>query len=237
MEVVHIKRQILVIDKDLTAGQAICDSLVDDITDACCMASAMEALASYMKNECCLVILDVQPTDANSMELLRTIRNTKHTPILALTDPLNSEDIVTLFRAGADACLEKPLDIEVCAAQANALINLYVESDINHNQHKPVVHGSEFIISPRYRQVMIDGKPLELTRREFDLLHCLASSPKQVFTCEQLYDHVWGDDSAIAVDNIVKSQIKRLRKKLSQIGKDYIQTEWGVGYKFVLLDC
>lgn len=236
MGVIHIKRQILVVDRDLTAGQAICDSLVDDVTDVCCTASTMEALADYMKNEYCLVILDVQLADTNSMELLRTIRNTKHTPILVLTDPLDSEDIVTLFHAGADACLEKPLDIEVCIAQANALIKLYIESNINHSQHKPVIHGSEFMISPRYRQVMIDGKPLALTRREFDLLHCLASCPKQVFTCEQLYDHVWGNGSAVAVDDIVKSQIKRLRRKLSQIGKDYIQTEWGVGYKFVLSD-
>ena len=97
--VIHIKKQILVVDKNLAAGQAICDSLVDDVTDACCIASAMEALADYMKNEYCLVILDVQPTDTNSMELLRTIRNTKHTPILVLTDSLNSKDIVTLFWA------------------------------------------------------------------------------------------------------------------------------------------
>lgn len=116
MGVIHIKRQILVVNKDLTAGQAICDSLVDDVTDVCCMTSAMEALADYMKNEYCLVILDVQPANANSMELLRTIRNTKHTPILVLTDPLNSEDTVTLYHAGADACLEKPFNIEVCAA-------------------------------------------------------------------------------------------------------------------------
>lgn len=219
MGVIHIKRQILVVNEDLAVGRTICDSMEDEVTTVCYMTSAMEALADYIKNEYCLVILDVQITDTNSVELLRIIRNTKHTPILVLTDPLTPEDIVTLFHAGADACLEKPLNIEVCAAQANALIKLYIESDINHNQYKPVVHGSEFMISPRYRQVMIDGKPLALTRREFDLLHCLASSPKQVFTCEQLYNHVWGDDSVVAVDDIVKSQIKRLQKNYRKLGK------------------
>ena len=169
--------------------------------------------------------------------MIRAMRSSKHTPILVLTNPLHPEKIVELLNAGADSYLEKPLNTDICVAQVNALIKRYIEEDINHNEHKPVIHGSEFMISPRYRQVMIDGEPLTLTRKEFDLLHCLANYPRQVFTCEQLYNHVWGGDATFAVDNAVKSQIKRLRKKLSQIGKNYIRNEWGVGYKFVLSDC
>ena len=231
---IHIKRQILVVDNDLATCQAMQSRLQDDITEVCCMSSPVEALASYIQQDYCLVILGAQISGGDSVEILRAMRSSKHTPILLLTDPLCPEKIVEFLHAGADTCLEKPLNIEVCAAQANALVKRYIEEGINHGQHKPITHGSEFMISPRYRQVMIDGKPLTLTRKEFDLLHCLASHPKQVFTCEQLYDYVWEDSSAIAVDDIVRSQIKRLRKKLSQIGKDYIQTEWGVGYKFAL---
>ena len=164
------------------------------------------------------------------------MRSSKHTPIMLLSDSFRGEEVVELLNAGADTYIDKPLNIDICVAQANALIQLYLDSDISHDQQKPIVHGSELIISPRYRQVIIDGNPLLLTRKEFDLLHYLSSYPKQVFTCEQLYSHVWGDGSAIAVDDIVKSQIKRLRKKLSLVGKDYIQTEWGVGYKFILSD-
>lgn len=232
-----MKRQVLVIENDLTICKAIYDHLQDNLTDVFCVTSTAETLADHIEKDYCLVIIDVQPSDVNEMDLLQTIRLLKHMPILALTTAISTEEEIALLHAGVDAYIKKPINMQVCKAQANALIKLYIESDINHNQYKPVIHGSEFMISPRYRQVMIDGKPLTLTRREFDLLHCLASSPKQVFTCEQLYEHVWGDDSAVAVDDIVKSQIKRLRKKLSQIGKDYIQTEWGVGYKFVLSDC
>lgn len=234
---IHIKRQILVVDNDLAICQAIQIGLQDDSTDIRCMASPAEALVSYMKQDYSLAILDVQLSDTDSVGMLRAMHSTKHTPILVLTDPLHPQEIVELLHAGADTCMEKPLNMEVCAAQANALIKLYVEADINHNQHKPVVHGSELVISPRYRQVMVDGRHLALTKKEFDILHCLASRPGQIFSCEQLYDHIWGDSSAVAVDDIVRSQIKRLRKKLSQIGKDYIQTEWGVGYKFALPDC
>ena len=167
------------------------------------MTSSAEALASYLEENYCLVILDVQLSDTDSVGMLRAMHSAKHTPNLVLTDPLYPQEIVELLHAGADTCMENPLNMEVCAAQANALIKLYVEADINHNQHKPVVHGSELLISPRYRQVMVDGRHLALTKKEFDILHCLASRPGQIFSCEQLYDHVWGDSLAVAVDDIV----------------------------------
>ncbi|MCI9557605.1 MAG: response regulator transcription factor [Lawsonibacter sp.] len=221
-------------DNDPTICQAIYNSMQDEFTEIQCMTSAMEALASYIENDYCLVILDIQLTDVDGIELLRTIRNTKHTPILALTKPLPPKETVALLHAGADTFLEKPLNMDICVAQANTLIQRYVEDDVNHGQHKPVIHGSELIINPRYRRVMINGQHISLTRREFDLLHYFADHQEQVFTCEQLYNQVWGGDSAVVIENIVKSEIKRLRKKLSDVGKNYIRTEWGVGYKFVL---
>lgn len=233
---IHIKRQILVVDNDLAVCQAIQKVLQDTVTDICCMTFSAEALASYLEENYCLVILDAQLSDMDSIEMLRIMRRSKHTPILLLTNPLSSEEIVEFLHAGADTFLEKPLNMDVCTAQANTLIQRFAENDINYGQHKPVIHGSEFIIIPHYRQVIINGKAVNLTRREFDLLHYLADHPAQVFSCEQLYEQVWNNGSAVAIENIVKSQIKRLRKKLSDIGKNYIQTEWGVGYKFVLTD-
>lgn len=229
-----MKRQILVVDNDPTVCQTIHDSMQDELTNVCCKASAVEALANYIKQEYCLVILEVQLSDMDNMKLLQTMRQTKHTPILVLSKSLTSEDKIALFHAGADACIEKPIIPEVCIAQAKALIQLYINADINHEQHGPVIHGEELIISPRYRQVIVDGKLLQLTRKEFDLLYHLAKSPGQIFTREQLYDHIWSDSSIIAVDEAVRAQIKRLRRKLSSVDKNYIQTEWGVGYKFIL---
>nr|WP_243154143.1 winged helix-turn-helix domain-containing protein [Pseudoflavonifractor sp. 60] len=83
---------------------------------------------------------------------------------------------------------------------------------------------------------MVDGKPLELSRKEFDLLHCLAAYPGQVFSRGQIYSHIWDDEPTVAVDEAVKSLIKKLRKKLATVDKDYIQNMRGVGYKFVLPD-
>jgi len=231
-----MKQQILVLSEDLTMCAQIQKSLQDDFTDICCMTSARAAMVSYIKQDYCLIIFDVQLSNMDNMELLQTIHHTKYTPILVLSEPLKAEDKITIFHAGAVACLEKPIDLDIFAAQANALIRLYMTADINHEQDNSVIHSGKLIISPRYRRVIADGKTLELTRKEFDLLYCFAAHPEQVFTCEQLYDYIWTDGPAIAVDEVVKSQIKRLRRKLSLTGKNYIQNEWGVGYKFTLSD-
>lgn len=113
------------------------------------------------------------------------------------------------------------------------MLHLYDATKTNHQQDA-VVFGRELIISRRYRQVMIDGKPLKLTRKEFDLFHCFANHPGQVFSCELLYQHVWNEDITLGSDSTVKSHIKTLRKKLASVGKFYIDNVWGIGYKFVL---
>lgn len=92
--------------------------------------------------------------------------------------------------------------------------------------------GKDLVIDPQTRQVLLNGQDLQLTRKEFDLLLCLASNPGQVFSREQLYDQVWDEHSAYNVDDVVKAQIKLLRQKLSTTGRDYIKNVWGVGYCF-----
>ena len=99
---------------------------------------------------------------------------------------------------------------EICAAQAKTLIQSYLEVNAEKETRGIIAYGTELLINSRYRQVIADGEPLALTRKEFDLLYCLASYPGQVFSLEHLYVHVWNDESAIAVDEIVKSQIKTI---------------------------
>ncbi len=154
-------------------------------------------------------------------------------PILVITSPLESENKVALFRAGANAYIEKPVDITVCAAQSETLIQLYLDSDIIAKKCYPLTFGTELIISPLYRQVIIDGSPLELTRTEFDLLFCLAQHPGQVWSRNQLYHHVWTDTIGLEGEHTVKTHIGNLKRKLAGLGKNYIQNSRGVGYKFI----
>lgn len=230
---IYIKKQILIIGNDSVFCKALQDTLQDDLTDILYMQSSIEALASFMEENYCLVILDIQLSDMNGLELLRTLRHTKHTPILAPTEPVDIDAQISLLLSGANVFLKKPINIQLCKAQANTLIQLYLSSEKNRSMHAPIIYGDEFVLIPRYRQVIIDGKFLELSRKEYDLLRFFARHPNQVFSREQLYNHVWKNSSPIAVDESVKSQIKSLRKKLASVGKHYVQNEWGVGYKFV----
>ena len=88
------------------------------------------------------------------------------------------------------------------------------------------------MIDPTGRQVSLNGAQLNLTRKEFDLLFCLASHAGQVLSREQLYQMVWDENSAYNVDETVKAHIKSLRKKLTPAGAEYIKNVWGIGYRF-----
>ena len=205
----------------------------DVSTDIYGVSTVADALDSFIKFEYCMVIMDFCLSETDNLKILRTMRAIKNTPILVLTDHLKSEEKVALFYAGANACMERPIDIEVCAAQTIALIQLYLDSEREHKEHFSLTFGSALIINPIYRQVIIDGSAVELTRTEFDLLLCLARRPGQVWSRSQLYHQVWKDDLGSTGDNIVRAHIGNLRKKLTNVGKTYIQNSRGIGYKFV----
>lgn len=192
-----------------------------------------DAVESILKQEFCLVIIAIQPSEREDVELLRIIRNSKRMPIIILADKMTTEDKVALFQAGANVCIERPFDLSVCTAQSSSLIRLYTEAKEEDRACLPLTFGSELIIDTTYRQVIVDGEPLELTCKEFELLVCLAKHPCQVWSRAQLCRHVWNDTLGISGDNTVKTHIGNLKKKLAALGKNYIQNSRGVGYRFV----
>lgn len=228
-----IKKRILIVEDDLSICRLMEEQLQNDRTDVFCVPASADALDIFMTQEYCLVIMDVQLSEADSLKMLNTMRAAKHTPILALTSNLKPENRVALLQAGANAYLEKPVNMNVCVAQAEALMKLYCESNHDYQKCCPLTFGAELIINPLYRQVFIDGEPIELTRTEFDLLFCLAQHPGQVWSRSQLYSYVWEDDLGASGDNTVRAHIGNLRKKLADAGKNYIQNSRGVGYRFV----
>lgn len=208
---------------------AIQKIMKNDCVDVNCTQFVEKAFDILMTSEYCLVALSLRPNVSRDMTLLRMMRESKSIPIMALTQKLSLSEKIALFHAGANVCLEKPID----AAQACSLIQLYLNAREDSRERYPLIFGTELIINPIYRYVIIDSKPLELTRTEFDLLFYMASHPNQIFTRQQLYQQIWGDDLGINGENTVRSHIGNLYKKLADAGKNYIQNSRGVGYKFV----
>lgn len=225
--------QILIIGDDLSLYSPIQKRMMIVGVDVCFTEPSAEMLIRLKQQEYRLIVIDIRTFDQEYLELIRQIRKEKSTPILALSPLLSPEDKLRLLLAGANAFIEEPFDIDVCIVQAYALLHLYVDEKIN-GHREDIVYGTELMISLHYRQVIIDGKLLKLTRKEFDLFRCFASHPGQVFSCEQLYCLVWDEDIAVGSEDTVKSHIKTLRKKLASVGKYYIDNVWGIGYKFVL---
>lgn len=227
-----IKRLFLIATNNPELGQSIQKNLESQTTEVHCVGSVSGALARVVKGVYCLIIVDLQVSDMDKSEMIRIFRATSHTPILVLTDLLGTDEKIALFRVGADSIIEKPIDAEVCAAQANALVELALKYDEESKKSAPITFGTSLVINPQYRQVLVAGEPVQLTRKEFGLLYFIAKRPGQVFSCEQLYDNVWDDNYDFTSDATVKVHIKTLRKKLTALGRNIIVNVRGVGYRF-----
>lgn len=228
-----IKRQVLIIMGDSETSQLLQACIECFSIEVDCAKTLSQALKHVMHKLYCLLVIDLQMLCMENKELIRIFRTAKHTPILALTEVLDPQEKIDLFHIGVDAFLEKPVDVNICAAQVHALIELSLESDNALEKSIPIIFGTSLLIAPRYRQVLVDGETVELTRKEFDLLHFLAQYPGQVFNREQIYDNVWGDCYESGGSETVKTHIKTLRKKLSGLGTGLIENVWGVGYRFI----
>lgn len=205
----------------------------DDGMDVNYAMSVRETLNILSSNKYCLVIMHIQIPINHDIEIVRLIREANTMPIMAITPKLSVLDKISLFHAGANVCLEEFMDTNIFMAQANSLIQLYLDAKKTDVKNHLLVFNTELIINPIYRHVIVDGEPLDLTRTEFDLLYFMARHPHQVFSRQQLYRQVWGDDLGINGENTVRSHIGNLYKKLADMGKNYIQNIRGVGYKFV----
>lgn len=112
-------------------------------------------------------------------------------------------------------------------------MELYVGLKTQVERCYTLVFGMDLMIDPERRTVTLKGQALNLTRKEFELLFCLASHAGQVLSREQLYSQVWNNENTYNVDETVKSHIKTLRKKLTPADQEYIKNVWGIGYRFV----
>lgn len=227
-----MKKKVLIIDNDLAVCKQIKYSLQNETTEVYYALSVHDGLKRFMKQQYCLVIMDIVLSEADGHEVLGMMRKSKPTPILVLSSKPGNENKLSAYHAGAHAYLQKPYELEECLAQAEALMQLYVELADKERRYYTLVFGKDLMIDPKSRKATLRGEALNLTKKEFDLLFCLARHAGQVLSREQLYTQVWENDHSYNVDNLVKAHIKTLRKKLTPANREYIKNVWGIGYCF-----
>ena len=225
-------KSILVISSDEREKYGIFSRLSSSTTAVYVTSTVQEAMPYLTDQRLCLVILDAEISQKDNHTLLKSIKKLKTTPILVLSSQPGHAQRLETLKAGAHAYMGTPYTMEECLAQAQSLMQIYVDSHPEKHTYFTLAFGDNLVIDPSTRQVFIKDKEIKFTRKEFDLLFWLASNPGQVFSREQLYDHVWDEDSVYNVDDVVKAHIKALRRKLSDTDVAYIKNVWGIGYRF-----
>ena len=183
-----------------------------------------------------LYILDLMLPRVDGLTICRRIRQTRITPIVMLTAKSTELDKVLGLELGADDYLTKPVSLRELQARVSAILRrvemMASSSRTNEETDAPIVHDI-LQIDPLGRKVIIDGKDVALTAKEFDLMYLLASNPGRVFSRNYLLDRLWGDSYG-GFERTVDTHIQRLRRKLGAESSvdERIVTLWGVGYKY-----
>lgn len=227
-----MQKSILIISSDKLDADGMKARLSSELTTVYIASNVEEAIGFLDVKNLCLVILDSEISQQDNHMLLKAIHKLKIAPVLILSTAADHVDRLETFQAGAHAYMGIPYTMEECLAQARALMKISLERNAKSNHFFTLIMGNGLIIDPQTRQVFLKERELKLTKKEFDLLFCLASNPGQVFSREQLYNYVWEEEAIYNVDDVVKAHIKGLRKKLSDVETTYIKNVWGIGYYF-----
>lgn len=183
-----------------------------------------------------LVVLDLMLPDRDGLDVCRELRAKKdYVPILILTARSSELDRVLGLELGADDYLTKPFSVRELVARVKAIFRrVEALSDRDKEPGREPIEVEGLTIDPAKRRVEVDGQPVHLTAKEFDLLLQFARHPGRVFTRSELLDLVWGY-TAGCYEHTVNSHINRLRSKIERDPSKpfYVRTVWGVGYSFV----
>ncbi|MBF7150859.1 response regulator transcription factor [Bacillus toyonensis] len=194
-----------------------------------------EALQLFNQNNYNLVILDIMMPKVDGIEVCRKLRDKTNVPILMLTAKDHEVDKILGLSIGADDYITKPFSIHEVVARVKALMRRFLVLGSNNTvQEKTTLAFKGLTINLNTYTIHTNKEEINLTGKELELLKFFTSNPGQVFTKTQLFRNVW-DDNYIEDDNTVMVHIRKLRKKIEidPSNPKFIQTIWGIGYKFV----
>ena len=176
-----------------------------------------------------LILLDVNMPGLDGLEVCRRIRQHVACPIIFLTARVEEADKLRGFAAGGDDYVVKPFSPSELAARVDA----HLRRERRHMTASEVRFDGALAINYSDRTVTYDGQPVQFARREFDIIEFLSQNPGLVFDRERIYESVWGLEGE-GDSSVIAEHIRRIRAKLAAAGsqKQYIETVWGVGYKW-----
>jgi two-component system alkaline phosphatase synthesis response regulator PhoP len=194
--------------------------------------NGIEALEMAGKVRPDLVILDVMMPEMDGIaacEEIRKLPSCKNVIIAFLTARGEDYSQIAGFEAGADDYITKPIRPKVLISRVKALLKRAGGFNTDSNENEKILNIGDMVLDKERYLLLIEGRELTLPRKEFELLSLLVSKPDKVFTRDEIYKGVWGNN-VIVGDRTIDVHIRKLREK---IGNDHIRTLKGIGYKFI----
>jgi two-component system, OmpR family, response regulator len=229
-------RKVLIVEDEPDIARLVQTHLQDNGYATDIAGNGAAAMRLFKQGGYQLVVLDLMLPDTDGLTLCRSMREAaEYVAILMLTAKSTELDRVLGLEMGADDYLTKPFSVPELLARIKALFRRMeaLRNDAKVPVTEETIEREGLTIDVARRTVRIDGKPVELTAREFDLLLFFARHPGRVFSRIQLLDQVWGYNHD-GYEHTVNSHINRLRSKIEEYPADprFVLTVWGVGYKF-----
>lgn len=219
--------KILIVDDEKMITELLSDHLQDCGYETYTANSGSEALNRLMIQPD-LILLDINMPEIDGIELCKSIREHVSCPIIFLTARITEQDKIYGFQSGADDYVTKPFSLN----ELTARISAHLRRDAREKNKSYVLAFDELMVNLSERKVTFQGTEISFSRTEFDLIEYLMKHANQVFDKERIYEAVWGYD-AEGDSNVIKEHIRKIRTKLREhTGKEYIETVWGVGYRW-----
>ncbi|MEI3391911.1 MAG: response regulator transcription factor [Clostridia bacterium] len=217
---------ILIVDDEARMRKLIKDFLTKNDYKTLEAGDGEEAIEVFEenKNKISLILLDVMMPKLDGWSVLRKIRNESQVPVIMLTARGEEQDELFGFELGVDEYISKPFSPKILVARIEAILKR-----INGDKEK-VRDYDGIVINDQGRTVTVDGKPVDLSLREYELLKYLLDNEKIALSRDKILNNVWNYDY-YGDSRTIDSHIKKIRHKLGKKGK-YIETIRGVGYKF-----
>lgn len=237
MEIIMaVKQKILIVDDDNNIAELISLYLVKECFDTMIVNDGEDAVAQFKEYKPNLILLDLMLPGIDGYEVCREIRKTSSVPIIMLSAKGEIFDKVLGLELGADDYMIKPFDSKELVARVKAVLRRFHQpvsaaEPVSNAQTGEYVEYENLVINQSNYSVVYNNQTIEMPPKELELFYFLASHPNQVFTREQLLDHIWGYEY-IGDTRTVDVHIKRLREKIKNHTSWGLTTVWGIGYKF-----
>ena len=225
------KQKILIVDDDNNIAELISLYLTKECFETKIVNDGELALKEFQTFRPNLILLDLMLPGIDGYQVCREIRHTSDVPIIMLSAKGETFDKVLGLELGADDYIIKPFDSKELVARVRAVLRRFQPKPTAVVSDEKCASYPDLTVNLTNYSVTYMGKQVDMPPKELELLYFLAASPNQVFTREQLLDHIWGYEY-IGDTRTVDVNIKRLREKIKDHPSWSISTVWGIGYKF-----